>query len=110
MSAMSMGYGAGRPARMSEDEAQRIAVEALMHVARDEALMTRFVSVTGIDPSEIRAAAGQPGFLAGVLEFLMGHEPDAVAFANAAGIAPDDVGMARVVLAGGADPDPWASI
>lgn len=100
----------GQPRRMSGEEAERIAVAALAHIAADEALLTRFMSVTGIEPSDIRAAAGEPSFLAGVLEFLMGHEPDALAFAAEAQVDPDDVGMARVVLSGGADPDPWTSI
>ena len=95
---------------MSEDEAQRIAVAALLHVASDEALMTRFISITGIDPGEVRRMAADPAFLAGVLEFLLGHEPDAVAFAEEASVAPEDVGTARVVLSGGTNPDPWQSV
>ena len=94
---------------LSEDEAQRIAIGALMHIANDETLMTRFVSVTGIAPGAIRAAAGEPDFLAGVLDFLLGHEPDAVAFATEFGVPPEDIGLARVTLMGGTDPDPWTS-
>lgn len=94
---------------MSADEAERIAIAALGHVAADETLMTRFLSVTGIDPGQIRAAAADPGFLAGVLDFLLGHEPDAVAFAAEHSLPPEDVLRARTVLAGGA-PDPWLSV
>ena len=94
---------------MRKEEAERIAVAALVHVANDETLMTRFVSVTGVDPADIRSAAGEPGFLAGVLEFLLGHEPDAIAFAHENDLPPEDVGRARVVLVGG-NPDPWSSI
>ena len=96
--------------RISEEEAQRIAIGALVHIANDDALMSRFVSVTGIAPGDIRAAANEPGFLAGVLDFLLGHEPDAVAFASEFGVPPEDVGLARVALIGGTDPDPWTSI
>ena len=94
---------------MSADEAERIAIAALGHVASNETLMTRFLSVTGIDPGGIRAAAADPGFLAGVLDFLLGHEPDAVAFAAEHSLPPEDVLRARAVLAGGA-PDPWLSV
>lgn len=100
----------GRMRRMGEEEAERIAIAALAHVAGDEELLSRFMAVTGVGPDAIRAAAAERGFLAGVLDFLMGHEPDALDFAERAQIAPDDVGMARVVLSGGADPDPWTSI
>ena len=99
----------GRPLRMGEEEAERIAVAALAHVAADEELLSRFMSMTGIEPAAIRAAATERGFLAGVLDFLMGHEPDALDFAARSGLAPDEVGMARVVLSGGGDPDPWTS-
>lgn len=99
-----------RHTMISEDAAQTIAIAALAHVANDEALLTRFMSVTGVEPSQIRHSATEPGFLAGVLDFLLGHEPDAVAFANENGFAPDDVLKARAALAGNTNPDPWQSI
>ena len=94
---------------MGQDEAERIAIAALGHVATDETLMSRFLSVTGIDPGDIRAAASDPAFLAGVLDFLLGHEPDAVAFAAQNDLPPEDVMRARASLVGGT-PDPWLSI
>lgn len=104
---MGSEYRAAR--RMSTEEAQRIAIAALAYLANDEALLTRFISVTGIAPGDMRAAAGSPEFLAGVLDFILGHEPDAVAFAQELGVPPEDVGRARVELLGGTDPDPWTS-
>ena len=101
--------GAG-PRRIGVDESERIATAAIVHIAANDELLSRFVSVTGIDPAEIRSLVGDRAFLAGVLDFLMGHEPDALAFAEEAQIAPDDVGMARIVLSGGNDPDAWTSI
>ena len=108
MAKMGMEYRAG--CGMSEEEAQRIAVGAFTYIANDEAMLTRFISVTGVAPNDMRAAAMESGFLAGVLDFLMGHEPDAVAFANEFGIAPDDVGRARLTLTGNSDPNPWMSV
>ena len=96
------------PPTISAEEAERIAIAALGFVAADETLMTRFLSVTGIEAGDIRAAAADPGFLAGVLDFLLGHEPDAVAFATEYSLPPEDVLRARAALAGGA-PDPWLS-
>ena len=93
---------------MGADEAQRIAIGALAHVASDEALLTRFVSVTGIAPSDMRAAAGEPGFLVGVLDFLLGHEPDVLDFAAGFGVPPEDIARAHAALLGG-DPNPWTS-
>ena len=91
---------------MNAEEAERIAIAALGHVAADETLMTRFLSVTGIDPGEIRAAAADPAFLAGVPELagatLDGRtltltlayrpEPDEAGTAPPAGVEPPPAG------------------
>src|SRR5690349_23505511 len=42
--------------------------------------LDRFLAVTGIGPDQIRAAAGEPGFLAGVLAYLASDETLATAF------------------------------
>ena len=94
---------------MTTDEAERVAIAALAYLAGDEELMGRFLAVTGLEASGLRAAAADPGFLAGVLDFLLGHEPDAVAFAAEHSLPPEDVMRARATLAGGT-PDPWLSI
>ena len=101
-----MGFG---ERRMGADEAERIAIAALAHLAGNDDLMMRFLSVTGITATEIRAAAADPGFLAGVLDFLLGNEPDAVAFAHEHSLPPEDLMRARAALGGGVA-DPWLSI
>ena len=106
---MKMGMERTATPSMSAEEAQRIAIGALVHVANDETLLTRFVSVTGIDPGQMREAASEPGFLAGVLDFMLGHEPDVVAFATEFGVPPEDVAAAYIVLLGSNDPNPWTS-
>ena len=106
---MKMGMEHRAARRMGEEEANRIAIGALTHLASDEALMTRFASVTGIAPGDMRSVAGEPGFLAGVLDFLLGHEPDAIAFATEFGVPPEDVARAYATLVGGSDPSPWLS-
>ena len=95
--------------RMGPEEAERIAIAALAHLAGDETLMMRFLSMTGITASEIRAAAADPGFLAGVLDFLLGNEEDAVAFAAEHALPPEDLMRARAALGGGTA-DPWHSV
>ena len=102
-----MGFG---EKRMGADEAERIAIAALAHMAGNDDLMMRFLSVTGITAGEIRAAAADPNFLAGVLDFLLGHEPDAIDFAHAHSLPPEDLMRARAALGGGGAPDPWLSV
>lgn len=83
------------------DAAEAIAIEALGFVAADEKLLPRFLSITGIEAHSIREAAREPGFLAGVLDFLLAHEPTLMAFCEASGRDPSSIGAARQKLAGG---------
>ena len=88
---------------MPRDDAEALAIRALAFVAADAALLPRFLSITGIEASQVRAAAREPGFLAGVLEFLLAHEPTRLAFAGAEGLDPAAVAAALRALPGGED-------
>ena len=55
---------------------------------------------TGVSPAEVRSAVNDPGFLAGLLDFLMSHEPTLIAFSEATGIAPEAVVNAHSILSG----------
>lgn len=83
--------------------AAELAIVALSYLAADPEQLSRFIALTGIDPGAIRAAAQEPGFLAGVLDHVCGDERLLVAFAAHAGITPGDVAAARHALGGG----PW---
>lgn len=83
--------------------AESIAINGLAFVASDPELLNRFLSITGIDAAQIRQAASEPGFLVGVLDFILAHEPTLIAFGEAAGIDPASVSKARNQLPTGAD-------
>jgi uncharacterized protein DUF3572 len=89
--------------RLTPDRAEALAIQALTFIANDSERLGRFLAVTGIGPAEIRAAAGEPGFLAGVLEYMASDERLIGAFADENGLDPGDVGKARAALAG----NPW---
>ena len=88
---------------MTPEAAEGIAIQALSFIAGDGERLGRFLAVTGIGPGEIRAASREPGFLAGVLEYLAADEPLAAAFATEAQCRPDDIAKAHVALGG----EPW---
>jgi hypothetical protein len=90
-------------AKKTRDGAEQIAVAALGFVAGDPALLPRFLSITGIEPDQIRQAAREPGFLAGVLQFIVAHEPTLIAFTQSAGIEPSSVLQAMRALPQGDD-------
>jgi hypothetical protein len=79
----------------SRETAEMLAIDALSWIAGEPGQLGRFLSLAGIGPDTLRKAAADPAFLAGVLDFLLGHEPTALAFAGARGIAPSEIAEAR---------------
>lgn len=92
-----------KPQPIGPEAAQALAIKALGFIASDPTLLPRFLAITGIDASQIRAAASQPGFLAGVLQFILAHEPTLLQFAAQAEIDPSDIGRACNALPNGDD-------
>ena len=85
---------------MSEAEALEMAQRALVFLSQDEELLGRFLALSGVGPAEIRGRIGDPAFLAGILDFLLAHEPSVIAFAEWAEIDPVLPGQARALLPG----------
>jgi hypothetical protein len=84
----------------TREAAESVAIQALNFLAADPEQLARFLALSGLDPSSIRAAAAQPEFLAGVLAHLAQDEALLVGFAADAGVKPGAVERARAVLAG----------
>ena len=83
--------------------AESIGVTALSFIAADPELLSRFLAITGIEPAQIRQAATEPGFLAGVLDFVLAHEPTLLAFASSNDLDPTAILKARQQLPNGSD-------
>ncbi len=96
-----------RSAPMTPAKAEAVAAAALGFIAGDPALLPRFLALTGIDPGAIRRAAAEPGFLTGVLSFVVAHEPTLLAFADQSGLEPGRIAAAFDVLGSGS-PGPAA--
>jgi len=97
----AMAKGASMPRKAAE----LLAIQALTFLAQDPERLGRFLALSGIGPEAIRAAAREPGFLAGILDHLASEETLLVAFADQAGIAPAEVAKARIALGGPPDAD-----
>lgn len=89
--------------KTTTEDAEALAVSALAFVAGDPVLLPRFLALTGIEAPAIRQAAREPGFLAGVLRFVLAHEPTLLAFADHAGVNPASVGAALAALPTGGE-------
>ncbi|HEY6024355.1 MAG TPA: DUF3572 domain-containing protein [Pseudolabrys sp.] len=89
-----------RAPQLTKERAEALAIQALTFIAGDGERLGRFLAITGIGPAEIRTAAGEPGFLAGVLEYMASDEPLIGAFADETGLDPGDISKARTALGG----------
>ena len=72
-----------------------LALRALAAALADQRLAERFLSLSGIDPPDLRHRAGDSDVLAALLRFLEAHEPDLVAIAAELGVKPDALVAAR---------------
>ena len=86
---------------LTRERAEGLAIQALAFIANDGERLGRFLAVTGIGPAEIRAAAREPVFLAGVLEYMASDDRLIAAFAAENNLNPADIDRSRVALAGG---------
>ena len=92
-----------RPSSITPNAAEELAIQALSFIASDPDRLGRFLAISGIGPADIRAAAAEPGFLVGVLDYLAGDEGLVTAFAAELSIDPADIARAHRALGG----SPW---
>lgn len=77
--------------RIKTEAPEIIALRALAFVAADDAELGRFLGLSGLLPETLRASAGTPETQRAVIEYVLGHEPTARAFAEAHGYRPEDL-------------------
>ena len=84
--------------RARREAAERLAVAALTFLATEPDHLGAFLAESGLGPGDIRGAARDPAFLAGVLDHVSANEPLLIAFAQAHGIDPTEIERARAVF------------
>ena len=89
-----------KPVAVTPQHAESLAVQALTFIAAEPERLGRFLDLSGIGPADIRTAARDSQFLAGVLEHVTGDEALLVTFAGEAGIDPAMIVNACEVLVG----------
>lgn len=86
----------------SVEQAEIFALEALGWLLGNEELLPVFMGSTGVGADELRGNAGDPAFLASVLDFLMLDDAWVVGFCDSVGAPYDRPMAARMALPGGA--------
>ncbi len=82
----------------SREAAESVALEALSFLTRDAERIAGFLANAGIGPDRLRDVAGEPGFLAAVLDYLLADEPMLLIFSQDSGIAARSIPAARMAL------------
>lgn len=77
-----------------------MAVQALSFIASEPERLGRFLALSGIGPEDVREAAREAGFLAGVLDYIAGDQRLLADFAESLGIEHREVGAALIALGG----------
>ena len=88
-----------------QETAEQLAVAALGFLAAEPDRLSRFLSLSGLGPQNLRAAAADPAFLVSVLDYLLADEPLLLAFAAYQEQAPETIAAARRAL-GEPPPEP----
>jgi len=88
------------PAKLTPKNAEILALKGLAYLANSDGPLDRFMALSGAGADELRERAGEPEFLAAVMDFLLSDEELLVAFCEDASIDPRDMQMARMALPG----------
>ena len=85
---------------MPREEAEALALQALLWLLSNENRAERLLQLTGLTPDDLRAGLGDPSVLAALLGFLTSYEPDLIDFANEQRVPPDHIPAAYHALSG----------
>jgi hypothetical protein len=86
--------------RQTPNDPYALALSALAATLTDERRAQRFLALTGIETSELRARAADPALLVALIAFLEAHEPDLLSVCDAIGVKGDALVAARRQIEG----------
>lgn len=84
-----------------QEHAETVALQALGWLAGNEDLFPVFLGATGASVNDLATSAGQPAFLASVLDFLLMDDAWVMAFCEAENLRYEVPMQARASLPGG---------
>ncbi|MDR0808734.1 MAG: DUF3572 domain-containing protein [Gemmobacter sp.] len=90
---------------MTEREfAETLALQGLGWLVAQDGLLPGFLAATGAAPTDLAVRAGDPDFLAAVLDFLLSEDALVISFCDAVGLPYEAPMRARSALPGGGAP------
>lgn len=85
---------------MNPAAAEITGLKALAHLVNDCEAMERFLRLSGLDPSELKARAEDPDLLAAVLAYFLADDALLSRFCDSESLAAQDIHSAQRVLSG----------
>ena len=86
---------------MEREMAETLALRALSWLLGNEELLPVFLGSTGASAEDLKTRAGEPEFLASVMDFILMDDAWVVAFCEAEALSYDAPVRARQALPGG---------
>jgi hypothetical protein len=86
---------------LNQDVAETKALRVLAWLAAEEDLLPVFLGASGAGPEDLRTRAGDPEFLASLLDFVLMDDAWVLSCAEALGIPPGEIMATRQALPGG---------
>ena len=83
----------GKPLQ-GDESSEALAVDVLLWIVADDDRLMPFLLASGLGPKTLRESAGDPAFLAGVLDHVMGDEGVLLACAEALKVKPERIAAA----------------
>lgn len=82
------------------EQAEILALQALTFLSSDDDRITRFLTITGIIPTELSNMAQDSASLGAILDYILGWEPLLMEFAQSQEIDPSIIRRMRQLLPG----------
>jgi hypothetical protein len=90
----------GSKNNISKDYAETIALKVVHFILTDDEMQQNFLNSTGILPLDFESAIKDPGFLGGVLDFLLANEDKLIEFCTENEITPEEPSRVRRLFPG----------
>ena len=85
---------------MTTEHAETIALQALAFLVKDEALLSHFLTNSGLTPQDLKTRFREPELLGGVLDAILADDAVLLAFCNTMSLSPETLVIARRMLPG----------
>ena len=89
---------------MDADSAQTAALKILGWIASDDELLPVFLGASGVQVDDLKTRAGDPEFLASLVDFVMMDDAWIVRASEVCGWPPEEITIIRAGLPGGDQP------